>query len=120
MFRGYAIFSAAVLALLATSDLEAAIQNHQRRIWLQLAFLSLAASIAAVWAYVHVVSRVANLGNQFHLSNLHLVAIWFGAVGVSVLLLLFQRDKKMASRFVRRFGYSGRRPHAASFSGLRV
>lgn len=94
MFRGYAIFSAAVLALLATSDLEAAIQNHQRRIWLQLAFLSLAASIAAVWAYVHVVSRVVNMGNQFHLSNLHLVAIWFGAVGVSALLWLFQRTRK--------------------------
>ena len=94
LFRGYAIFSAAVLALLATSDLEAAIQNHQRRIWLQLAFLSLAASIAAVWAYVHVVSRVANLGDQFHLSNLHLVAIWFGAVGVSAMLWLFQRARK--------------------------
>ena len=94
MFRGYAIFSAAVLALLATSDLKVAIQNHQRRIWLQLAFLSLAASIAAVWAYVHVVSRVANLGDQFQLSNLHLVAIWFGAVGVSALLWLFQRARK--------------------------
>ena len=94
MFRGYAIFSAAVLALLATSDLEAAIQNHQRRIWLQLAFLSLAASIAAVWAYAHVISRVANLGDQFQLSNLHLVAIWFGAVGVSALLWLFQRARK--------------------------
>jgi len=94
MFRGYAIFSAAVLALLATSDLEAAIQSHEKRIWLQLAFLSLAASIAAVWAYVQIVSRVANLGSQFHLSNLHLVAIWFGAVGVSVLLWLFQRARK--------------------------
>ena len=94
MFRCYAIFSAAVLALLATSDLEAAIQSHERRIWLQLAILSLAASIAAVWAYVHVVSRVANLGNQFHLSNLHLLGIWFGAVGVSALLLLFQRAKR--------------------------
>jgi hypothetical protein len=94
MFRGYAIFSAAVLALLATSDLEAAIQNHETRIWWQLAVLSLAASIAAVWAYVHVVSRVANLGNQFYLSNLHLAGIWFSVVAVSVLLLLFQGTRK--------------------------
>ena len=36
IFRGYAIFSAAVLALLATSDLEAAIQNPETRIWRQL------------------------------------------------------------------------------------
>jgi hypothetical protein len=94
MFRGYAIFSAAVLALLATSDLEAAIQNHETRIWWQLAVLSLAASIAAVWAYVHVVSHVANLGDQFHLSNLHLAGIWFSAVAVSVLLFLFQGARK--------------------------
>jgi hypothetical protein len=94
MFRGYAIFSAAVLALLATSDLEAAIQNHETRIWWQLTVLSLAASIAAVWAYVHVVSRVANLGDQFHLSNLHLAGIWFSVVAVSVLLFLFQGTRK--------------------------
>ena len=37
---------------------------------------------------------MANLGDQFHLSNLHLVAIWFGAVGVSALLWLFQRTRK--------------------------
>jgi len=94
MFRGYAIFSAAVLALLATSDLKVAIQNAETRIWWQLAVLSLAASIASVWAYVHVVSRVANLGDDFHLSNLHLAGIWFGAVGVSGLLLLSQWAKK--------------------------
>lgn len=94
MFRGYAIFSAAVLALLATSDLKVAIQNAETRIWWQLAVLSLVASIASVWAYVHVVSRVANLGDEFHLSNLHLAGIWFGAVGVSLLLLFFWRTRK--------------------------
>jgi hypothetical protein len=94
MFRGHAIFSAAVLALLATRDLKVAIQNAETRIWWQLAVLSLAASIAAVWAYVHVVSRVANLGNQFHLSNLHLAGIWFAAVAASVLFLLFRGTRK--------------------------
>ncbi|HEV3099228.1 MAG TPA: hypothetical protein VGY75_05900 [Candidatus Udaeobacter sp.] len=94
MFRGYGIFSAAVLALLATSDLEAAIQNGGTRIWRQLAVLSLTASIAAVWAYVHVVSHVTDLGNQFYLSNLHLAGIWFGAVVFSLLLLMFQKTRK--------------------------
>ena len=94
MFRGYAIFSAAVLALLATSDLEAAIQNHKTRIWWQLTVLSVAASIAAVWTYVRVVSHVTDLGNQFPLSNLHLAGIWFGVVAVAVLLFLFQGTRK--------------------------
>ena len=94
MFRGYAIFSAAVLALLATSDLEVANQNPETRIWRQLAVLSLTASIAAVWAYVHVVSRVTDHGDQFHLSNVHLAGIWFGAVAASVLFLLFRGTRK--------------------------
>jgi hypothetical protein len=94
MFRSYAIFSAAVLALLATCDLKIAIQNAETRVWRQLAALSLTASITAVWVYVHVVSHVTDLGDQFQLSNLHLGGIWFGAVGVSAVLLLFQRARK--------------------------
>jgi hypothetical protein len=94
MFRGYAIFSAAILALLSTSDLEAAIRNSKTRIWWHLAVLSLTASIAAVWVYLRVVSHVTDLGDQFHLSNVHLVGIWFGAFGVSVVLLLFRGTRK--------------------------
>src|SRR6266487_1928172 len=94
IFRAYAIFSAAVLALLATSDLKAAIHKAESRIWGQLLALSLAASVAAVCVYLHVVSHVANLGDQFNLSNRHLAGIWFGAVGVSLLLLLFRRARK--------------------------
>jgi hypothetical protein len=94
MFRGYAIFAVAILALVATTDLEAEIRNPQTRIWQRLFILSLIASIAAVWVYVHVVSRVTDLGDQFHLSNLHLIGIWFGAVGVSLLLLMFQRARR--------------------------
>ena len=94
MLRGYAIFSAAVLALLATSDLEAAIQNSKTRIWRQLAVLALVASVAAVWVYLRVVSHVTDLGDQFHLGNVHLIGIWFGAFGVSLLLLLFRGARK--------------------------
>jgi hypothetical protein len=94
MFRGYAIFSAAVLALLATRDLEAAIRNSKTRIWQQLAVLSLVASIAAAWVYLRVVSHVTDLGDQFHLSNVHLIGIWFGVFGVCLLLLLFRGARR--------------------------
>ena len=94
MFRGYAIFAAAVLALLATSDLEAAIQNSKTSIWRQLLVLSLIGSIAAVWVYVSIVSRATDLGDQFHLSNLHLAGIWFSVVAVSMLLFLFRGTRK--------------------------
>ena len=94
IFRGYAIFAAAVLALLATRDLEEAIREPKTQIWQQLLALSLATSIAGLYVYVRVISHVANLGDQFHLSNWHLVSIWFGAVGISLLLLLFQKARK--------------------------
>jgi hypothetical protein len=94
MFRGSAIFAAAVLALLATRDLKEAMREPKTQIWRQLLALSLATSIAALYVYVRVISHVANLGDQFNLSNWHLFSIWFGAVGISLLLLLFQNARK--------------------------
>ncbi len=94
IFRGYAMFSAMVLALLAIRDLDAAISKPENRIWRHLLLVSLVASIAAVGVYVRALSHVVNLGNQIGLSNLHLVGIWFGAVGVSLSLLLFWGTRK--------------------------
>ena len=94
MFRGYAMFSAMILALLSMRDLNAAISKPEARIWRQLLLASLVASVAAICVYVRVVSHVVNLGNQIGLSNLHLVGIWSGAVGVSLLLLLFSGTRK--------------------------
>jgi hypothetical protein len=94
MFRGFAIFSVAVLALLATRDLEAAIHRHNTRIWLQLAVLSLTATIGALWVYVDVISRVTDRGSQVQLANFHVAGIWFGALGAALLLLLFRGTRK--------------------------
>jgi hypothetical protein len=94
IFRGYAMFSAMVLALLAVRDLTTAILKPESRIWRQLVVLSLIASTAAVCAYVRVVSHVVNLGDQIGLGNLHLVGIWSAAVTVSVLLFLFPGTRK--------------------------
>jgi hypothetical protein len=94
MFRAYAIFSAAVLALLATRDLTAAVPKPETRIWRQLVLISLATSVAAVCTYTYVIRHVANLGTQLGLSNWHLIVTWFGAVGASLLFLLWQRTRK--------------------------
>ena len=81
---------------------------------------SLVASIAAVGVYVRALSHVVNLGNQIGLSNLHLVGIWFGAVGVSLSLLLFSRHKEMASRFYLAFCHPGRSSNAAPVAEFHV
>ena len=94
MFRGFAMFAVAILAVLATTDLEAAIRNPQTRIWQLLSILSLIASVAAVCAYAYVVSWVSDLGDQFPLSNMHLIGMWFGTLGVSLLLLMFRKARR--------------------------
>ena len=99
MFRAYAIFSAAVLALLATRDLAAAVRKPDTRIWRQLFAVSLVASIAAVYAYAYVIFHVANLGNQLGLSNWHLVGVWSGAVGISLLCLLLRKARRWFALF---------------------
>jgi hypothetical protein len=95
MFRAYAIFSAAVLALLATRDLAAAVRKPETRIWRQLVLISLVTAAAAACAYEYVIHHVANVGTQLSLSNWHLVVTWSGAVAVSLFLLLFQRARRL-------------------------
>jgi hypothetical protein len=94
MFRAYAIFSAVVLALLATSDLESAIKKPESRIWKQLLIVAILASIAAVCTYVEVISHVKNAGSQLQRGNWHLVGIWFSAVGVCLLAFLLPAARK--------------------------
>jgi len=94
MFRGYAIFSAAVLALLATRDLASAVRKPVTRIWRQLFAVSLMASIVAVCTYAYVICHVANLGSQLRLSNWHLIGAWSGVVGISLLLMLYKRARE--------------------------
>jgi len=94
MFRAYAIFSAVVLALLATSDLESAIKKPESRIWKQLLIVAILASIAAVCTYARVISHVTNVGSQLQRGNWHLVGIWSSACGVCLLVFLLPRARK--------------------------
>jgi hypothetical protein len=95
MFRAYAIFSAAVLALLATQDLAVAVRKPETRIWRQLVLISLVTAAVAACAYTYVVHHVAKLGNQLSLSNWHLVVTWSGAIALSLFLLLWQRTRRL-------------------------
>lgn len=94
MFRAYAIFSAAVLALLAMRDLAAAVRKPETPIWRQLVLISLVTAAAAVFAYTYVVHHVPRLGTQLSLSNWHLVVTWSGTTAVSLFLLLWQRTRR--------------------------
>ena len=94
MFRASAIFSTAVLALLATRDLAVAVRKPETRIWRQLVLIALVTAAAAVCAYTYVIHHVAKLGTQLSLSNWHLVVTWSGAIAVSLFLLLWQRARR--------------------------
>ena len=99
MFRAYALFAAAILALIAGRDLTKATRSSETRIWKLLLAISSLASIAALCSYLYVISHVANLGDQLHRANRHLGRIWFGAVGISLLLLLVHRTRKWLPMF---------------------
>ena len=99
MFRAYAIFSAVVLALLATRDLQSAIKKPESRIWKQLFVVALLASIAAAWSYVRVISHVKNAGSQLQRGNWHLAGIWSSVVGVCLLAYLLPRARKWVPVF---------------------
>jgi hypothetical protein len=94
MFRGYAIFPAFVLAILAAKDIESEKEQLKTRIWIKLSVLALITSVAAFYAYLYVTSHVTNLGDQFHRANRHLSRVWLGAVAVTLLLAIFRRIRK--------------------------
>jgi hypothetical protein len=87
MFRGYAIFSAVVLALLAAGDLESAIRKPESHVWKRLLIAAGVASIVAMYAYVHVISHVKDVGPQLQRANWHLATIWPCIVLVCLLAL---------------------------------
>jgi hypothetical protein len=94
IFRGYAMFSATVLALLAMKDLCEAVRRPESRIWRRLLVLSLITGIAAIYVYTRVVSNVDNLGNQIGLSNLQVFGMWSAAVTIALLLVFCSKIRR--------------------------
>ena len=92
-FRGYAIFCAVVLAILAARDLDhAAIEKENSlRIWKRLFWVSLFTAIAAAFCYRYVISQVVRLDGMrlgLRTANLHLGVVWSGMVLISLIPLI--------------------------------
>jgi hypothetical protein len=93
MFRGYALFSAAILALLGANDLDQAKLHERQHIWKIFVVIAIFASTAAFLAYFHVISHVANLGPQFHRANRHMFRVWVGVALSSILFWLVPKTR---------------------------
>jgi hypothetical protein len=100
MFRGYAIFCAFVLAILAAKDIDSETRKSRTQIWIVLSAVSVVASLGALCAYISVMAHVTNLGEQFHRANRHLARIWFGAVAIFLILAIFRRTRKWLPLFL--------------------
>jgi hypothetical protein len=92
-FRGYAIFCAVLLAILAARDLDHPLAEKSSRIWKRLLGVSLVTAIAAVLCYRLVISHIIRL-DDVRLANLHLRLVWGGIVLISILPLIQARSKK--------------------------
>jgi hypothetical protein len=95
LFRGYTIISAAVLALLATKDIEAAISEvRSSRIWPKFVAASVVVTTGAVVAYVYVLRHVDNIGINVSRGNRLFIRVWFGIICISLLALRIPRIRK--------------------------
>ena len=92
-FRGYAIFTAMALAMLAAKDLHCALTQASSRIWKQFFFTSLGVAAAALLSYRYVISHVSILPDGLHLANRHILLIWLGCVLMSLLFLLVPKTR---------------------------
>lgn len=92
-FRGYAIFTAMALAILAAKDLHCAFTQTSSRIWKQFLFTSLGVAAAALLSYRYVISHVSNLPEGLHRANRHILLVWLSCVLMSLLFLLAPRTR---------------------------
>ena len=95
LFRIYAMFSMALLALFATKDLQDSMNEVSSAIWRRFALTATVVAAGAVAAYALVISSVDHLGNKFARSRLDLCLVWLGAVAVSLAFLFKHRKTSL-------------------------
>lgn len=95
LFRPYSMLCAAVLALLATKDLDGALRESSQPICRLFAFAAVYVATVAVAAYAHVISTVEDVGPWLHRADKHLAWIWLGSIGVSLLVLHIPKTRKL-------------------------
>jgi hypothetical protein len=92
-FRGYAIFIAMVLAILAGKNLHSACTQSSSRIWKQFFFASLGVAAAALLSYRYVISHVSNLPDGLHRANRQVLLVWLSCVVISLLFSTLPRTR---------------------------
>lgn len=95
LFRVYAMFSIALLALLATKDLHEAISNVSTDIWKRLAIVATILALSSAICFIVVARSVEHLGNHFREGVLHLIGVWFGVVAISYFVFLKGNRRKL-------------------------
>jgi hypothetical protein len=84
LFRMYAMFSLALLALVATKDLQAAMAKALSPIRKRFVFIAALVAASALVAYGIVMRSVDHLGPAFRRANLDVCLTWLGVVAVSL------------------------------------
>jgi hypothetical protein len=93
VFRGYAIFMAMVLAILAAKNLHSACTQSSSRIWKQFFFASLGVAAAALLSYRYVISHVSNLPDGLHRANRQVLLVWLSCVVISLFFSTIPRTR---------------------------
>jgi hypothetical protein len=100
LFRIYAMFSLTVLAILVTKDIEDARKQPTAPIWKQFLGTAFFGSVAAVAAYVFVMSGIEQPGIHFSLATFQLCFAWIGTLAVAVLIFLSDNKKYLPFFFL--------------------
>src|SRR5262249_51034577 len=94
LFREYAMFCAAVLALLGLGDLSRSNRDASAKEWKWLAMISGLTSMAATAGYFYIVSRSQNRGDLFSRASWQVGVVWIGSTAVAFLAWLAPRTRK--------------------------
>lgn len=98
LFRMYAMFSMALLALLATKDLNDSMADISSPIRKRFVVVATVVAVGALVAYCFVMGNVAHMGTAFRRANLDVCLTWLGVLAVS--LVFFSKRGRRSLPFL--------------------